>query len=111
MLITDIITGGFGIVQKLIEVHKLDEWFRLLFGFGFTFVSVFAVTTGSALVGLPPYNGPQRPAVAIGYGLISAGGAIWSLFIMNPRTRKIMVAWPKSIEPSVSDYQTTEKTK
>jgi len=105
MIVTDFITGGFGLIEKLIEAHKVNEWAKLVFGFVLTFVCTFCAATGQALI-----RHSETP-VAIGYGLVSAAGAVLALFMYNPRTRGIMVVTDKSNPLDMSQFQATEKTK
>lgn len=105
MIVSDFITGGFGILQKLIEVHKLNEWTKLVFGFVLTYVTAFSAATGQALIR------HIEPPVAVGYGFISGAGAVMALFFYNPRTRGIMVVQDKTNSVDMSQFQATEKTK
>lgn len=101
----DLITAGVSIVEKLVELHKLNEWAKLIFGFVFTFVTVGATACGTNLIKGNSY------AISFGWGLVSASGAITALFFYNPRTRGIMIVQDKSNLPAVdmSKYQSIEK--
>lgn len=103
----DLITAGVGIVNELIRLHHMDGWFKLIFGFCFTFVTTFSMACGTSLIGRSTYG------VAIGYGLIAAAGAITALFVMSPQTKGIMVVQDQKNMPGVdlSQYQSMEKTK
>lgn len=99
----DLITAGVGIVNKLIEIHNLNKWAKLIFGFIFTFITTYSTACGSFLIG------GHNFAVSCGYGLISAAGAITALFFISPQTRGIMIVQDKHNMPSLSDYQTVER--
>ncbi len=101
----DLITAGVGIINTIIKMHHLDVWFKLIFGFVFTFVVTGSMATGTALIGHATYG------VAVGYGLIASAGAVSALFMMSPQTKGIMIVQDHKNMPAVdlSQYQTMEK--
>lgn len=101
----DLITAGVGVIEKLVELHKLNEWIKLIFGFIFTFVTTYSMACGGFLISGHSF------AVSCGYGLISAAGAITALFFYNPRTKGIMIVQDKNNIPDMSNYQSVEKNK
>lgn len=105
MLLGDVITAGVQIVNKLIELHKLDEWAKLIFGFVFTFITTYSVACGTSLV-----TG-HNLLVSTGSGLLAGAGSITALFYFNPRTKGIMIVQDKANLPDMSNYQAVEKNK
>ena len=102
---TDLITVGVGIVEKLIELHRIEKWAKLFFSFGFTYVTAYSGACGAALL----HGSGWLPSV--GAGLTSATGACLALFAVHPQTRGILITQDKKNLPSVdlSDYQNLEK--
>jgi hypothetical protein len=103
LLVSDIILGGVGIINKLIEIHELNKWFRVIFGFVFSFVVGFCVACGKHLIA------GDTLVIGIGYGMIYGSAAMNALFIMHPKTRGIVVAYYKDNIPDTSEFQTMEK--
>jgi hypothetical protein len=99
----DLITAGVGVIEKLILLHRINEWTKLIFGFAFTFVTAYSTACGASLVSGHGWT------VSAGTGLLSASGAITALFMLNPRTRGIMIVQDKKNLPDISDYQSLEK--
>src|SRR5438270_8739162 len=99
MLISDIIEGGFGVIEKLIVIHKINEWAKLIFGFIFTFTTAFCGGCGGFLVS------GHNALVSSGYGLLTGAGAITALFFYNPRTKGIMIVQDKEHPLDMSNYQ------
>lgn len=105
MLITDLIAGGFGIIEKIIIVHKVNEWVKLIFGFIFTFITAYCGACGGFLIS------GHSLLVSTGYGLLAAGGAITALFFYNPKTKGIMIVQDKEHPLDVSEFQAVIKNK
>lgn len=94
--LADFIGGGFGIIEKLIEVHKLDEWARLLLSLA---LSWFITTTGSIGAGLAANQPPMR---ALGLGLC-AGATALSLLIAKDKRLKGIFVLPNNL-PQPKDF-------
>lgn len=104
-LAINFIEGGFGVIEKLIQLHKLNEWFKLIFGFAITAFTTFCAASGGCLVVGKSW------AYSFGWGLLSCSGSVTALFMYNPRTRGIMIVQDKNNMPDLSNYQSVEKGK
>jgi len=76
-------------VTKLIEIHKIDRWARLLFTMTFSSTVSFLTVCGSSLTA-------HRPLYeAIGSGMISAAVMATVLFRRSELTKGMLVALPE----------------
>lgn len=76
-------------ITTLIEIHKLNQWAKLVFTMGFSGVTGFLFTTGTALTA-------HRPSLeAHGEGLIMAAVCMTALYRTSPLTKGLIVVLPE----------------
>jgi hypothetical protein len=76
-------------ITKLVEIHRIDRWCRLVFTMGFSANVSFLVTCGGALAA-------HRPTFeAVGTGMISAAVMMTVLFRRSDLTKGMIVAIPE----------------
>jgi len=77
-------------ITKLIELHRIDKWCRLVFTMGFSGVVSFLGTCGGAFIAhRPTWEG-------IGEGMVSAAVMMTVLFRRSDLTKGMIVALPEA---------------
>ena len=77
-------------ITKLIELHRIDKWCRLLFTMAFSGICSFLLTCGGAFIAhRPTFEG-------IGEGMVSAAVMMTVLFRRSDLTKGMIVALPES---------------
>lgn len=87
----DPITGAVSLVIGLIRTHKLNEWARLCFAMGWSYMTAFSFAAGTALVARQPAG------VAIGSGMVMGASVVCFLFARSPLTKHLMVSLPREL--------------
>lgn len=73
------------------QSKQAQAWARLLFSMLFSGLISFLGAAGTALVG------GEGLVVSLGYGMVAAAGALFSLFLVSPLTRGMMASVPRSV--------------
>jgi hypothetical protein len=101
--LTDFIAGGFSIINKLIELHRLDKWARLVFSMLLSFWLSFCGLAGIAL------RADEGFAHALGYGLIAGSLACRWTYIRSELTKGMSETVPSALLAEDIPMQTESK--
>lgn len=83
-----LISGAFSFVENLIKEHRINEWFKLVFSFVFSYATTFSFVCGTAL------TAGKSWILAIGSGMVSGAVVVTYLFRRSPLTKGLFVALP-----------------
>jgi hypothetical protein len=77
-------------ITSLIQIHKINQWAKLVFTMAFAGTGGFLFTTGTSLVS-------HRPGYeAIGSGLIMASVCMAALYRSSPLTKGLVTVLPEA---------------